>query len=468
MRKLLLVITVISIIFISGKPLHATHIWGAQLSYECIDPANFEYQITLVFYRDCGLGTAEADSAFYVTVYDTAGNYLNAIDRYKLSGNLKDTIPLFSASDCLYTPPGTCVKLNIYSRNIFMPPVPGGYYVVWQKCCRNSTIINIPNPLIVGTTVFVEVPDTSISSCNSTAQLNNVLPVIYCLNQPIQIDMSATDLDGDSLVYELYQPYDGGSPVNATPVPSPPKPYSNITYNGGYSSLNPLGSLDSLKIDSSTGLLTGTPDIVGLFIIGLAVSEYKNGQFVNKTRLDFNVSVVACDTIGYAAGFTSSDSLLTVDFHAISNAQSNTWSWDLGDGNIDSVQNPIHTYANSGTYWTCLIASDSCFSDTICDSITVFKPSSINEQGPGVGVIEIYPNPFKNTATIKYTLLSSAQVRIAIYNILGKEILLLSNSFKTSGRHELIYQAENLESGLYILKVMINSVAYAKKIAHVR
>lgn len=53
----------------------------------------------------------------------------------------------------------------------------------------------------------------------------------------------------------------------------------------------------------------------------------------------------------------------------------NTYSWDFGDGNTSTAQNPLHTYAASGTYTVCLIFTSSGMgvtcSDTSCATITL-------------------------------------------------------------------------------------------------
>lgn len=56
------------------------------------------------------------------------------------------------------------------------------------------------------------------------------------------------------------------------------------------------------------------------------------------------------------------------------------WSWDFGDGNTSSAQNPVHQYAASGTYTVCLTvsgvdASGNPCTQTICKKITVDCPS---------------------------------------------------------------------------------------------
>lgn len=67
---------------------------------------------------------------------------------------------------------------------------------------------------------------------------------------------------------------------------------------------------------------------------------------------------------------------LTLNFQDMSFINNGTlptsWSWDFGDGSTSTVQNPVHTYADSGFYYVCLTISDSsgqCF-DTFCDFVT--------------------------------------------------------------------------------------------------
>lgn len=51
--------------------------------------------------------------------------------------------------------------------------------------------------------------------------------------------------------------------------------------------------------------------------------------------------------------------------------EATSWSWDFGDSSTDNTQNPSHTYATSGTYTVCLIASNACSADTFCSTVTV-------------------------------------------------------------------------------------------------
>ncbi|HEX2899883.1 MAG TPA: PKD domain-containing protein, partial [Bacteroidia bacterium] len=72
-----------------------------------------------------------------------------------------------------------------------------------------------------------------------------------------------------------------------------------------------------------------------------------------------------------AAAFTSAPAGFTVAFTDGTSGSPNAWSWDFGDGNTSTQQNPTHTYTAAGTYTVCLISTNPCGADTTCQSITL-------------------------------------------------------------------------------------------------
>ena len=78
-----------------------------------------------------------------------------------------------------------------------------------------------------------------------------------------------------------------------------------------------------------------------------------------------SVLLMSCDEertpIGPTADFTYTANYLIVSFTDVSTAGDgviNTWAWDFGDGNKSSERNPVHTYAEVGTYSITLTAID--------------------------------------------------------------------------------------------------------------
>ncbi len=75
----------------------------------------------------------------------------------------------------------------------------------------------------------------------------------------------------------------------------------------------------------------------------------------------------------------------TVTFTDQSLYNPTSWSWDFGDGNNSTLQNPTHTYAVSGIYQVTLIASNQWGSDTVQKNVTaIYLMSPSCEPGTGV------------------------------------------------------------------------------------
>ena len=102
---------------------------------------------------------------------------------------------------------------------------------------------------------------------------------------------------------------------------------------------------------------------------------------------DYNVCLIVsnlagadtiCQTItislgaGPVAAFSFTDDLMgTLGFMDMTTNNPNSWSWDFGDGNTSTDQNPTHTYAASGAYVVCLIVANAEGMDTVCQNISV-------------------------------------------------------------------------------------------------
>ncbi|PCH96959.1 MAG: hypothetical protein COB85_03075, partial [Bacteroidetes bacterium] len=95
-----------------------------------------------------------------------------------------------------------------------------------------------------------------------------------------------------------------------------------------------------------------------------------NGCQVTDTVL---VTVDVPPTAAFSS--TSTDLLLSATDASLN---TDSWLWDFGDGFLSTLQNPSHTYGSTGTYWVCLIATNGCSSDTLCDSVTITIAGCVN------------------------------------------------------------------------------------------
>ena len=74
-----------------------------------------------------------------------------------------------------------------------------------------------------------------------------------------------------------------------------------------------------------------------------------------------------------------------------------------------------------------------------------------------------YPNPFNPSTIIEYTLNKNADVKIIIYNILGKEVNTLVNQKQISGTYKLNLNGNDLSSGTYFYSLIVDGVIESKK-----
>ena len=63
-----------------------------------------------------------------------------------------------------------------------------------------------------------------------------------------------------------------------------------------------------------------------------------------------------------------------------------------------------------------------------------------------------YPNPFNPSTTLAFELPQASRVTLQVYDVLGREIVRLAQGDFEPGRHEVVFDARNVASGLYIAR----------------
>jgi len=64
-----------------------------------------------------------------------------------------------------------------------------------------------------------------------------------------------------------------------------------------------------------------------------------------------------------------------------------------------------------------------------------------------------YPNPFNPVTIIEYNLAKVTDVKLVIYNSLGKEVASFNYPKQQAGKHAALFNAGNLSSGVYFYKL---------------
>jgi gliding motility-associated-like protein len=89
-------------------------------------------------------------------------------------------------------------------------------------------------------------------------------------------------------------PFLGGSLTNVVPDPETAAPYTPVSWNPTFTEFVPFGAGSSVTIDPVTGMMTFTPNLIGNFVAGVAVKEWRNGVLINTKIRTFGYRVVAC------------------------------------------------------------------------------------------------------------------------------------------------------------------------------
>lgn len=77
--------------------------------------------------------------------------------------------------------------------------------------------------------------------------------------------------------------------------------------------------------------------------------------------------------------------------------------------------------------------------------------------------INIFPNPFNSITTIQYSLPEKNDMTLKIYDIFGKEIIVLANEIKALGNYEVLFEASDLNAGVYLCQLKTKEYINTKK-----
>ena len=281
------------------------------MTYECL--GNNQYRITMYVYRDCFGGGAQFDSSngqtqATISIFQTGipGEFLNITNLDPVITSIPPNI----SNPCLDVPTDICVEEGRYQFVVTLPANDQGYTLTYQRCCRNNTILNINLPGDTGATYSVDITPEAMAICNSSPVFEEFPPIVICANQDINFDHSAIDQDGnaDSLVYSFCAPLQGGGndtspqganlPTGVAPNPDLPPPYQSVNFLfPTYSAAEPMAGDPIVSIDPQTGLISGSPTIVGQYVVGVCVEEWKDGEIISIIQRDFQFNVRNCEPL---------------------------------------------------------------------------------------------------------------------------------------------------------------------------
>ena len=87
---------------------------------------------------------------------------------------------------------------------------------------------------------------------------------------------------------------------------------------------------------------------------------------------------------------------------------------------------------------------------------------------PGTVSLGVAPNPFAARTTLSYRLADRARVRLAIYDVAGREVRVLVDEEQRPGTHEVTFAPTGLPSGVYRGRLAVGDRVSETRIVHVQ
>jgi hypothetical protein len=154
------------------------------------------------------------------------------------------------------------------------------------------------------------------------------------------------------------------------------------------------------------------------------------------------------------------------------NTQTNTWS-TLGTGSSNGVSGSVFALAVVGNE---VVVGGNFTSAGGVSANNVARWNSgtsrveqLSPTAPKTFLLEQnYPNPFNPSTTIRYQLPVASEVKLEVYDVLGKKIATLVNERQSAGSYQVVWNASGLSSGTYFYRLQAGTFVETKKMIMVK
>ena len=206
------------------------------------------------------------------------------------------------------------------------------------------------------------------------------------------------------------------------------------------------GTLD-LPITNAGSLAPGGPDSTGVFTLANAYTQANEGTLA----IEFGGGAPGegYDRLAVTGDATLSGTLRLVRLEGYTPMAGETYTLLTASsvtGAFDAIEEPDGVEFDVSYTATEVVAE--------VTAVTV-----ANEDAPGpelpraFALHAAYPNPFATRTTLRYDVLEAGRAQLAVYDVLGREVVVLVDGPVPTGAHEAVFEASGLASGLYLVRL---------------
>lgn len=205
---------------------------------------------------------------------------------------------------------------------------------------------------------------------------------------------------------------------------------------------------------------SSTPTPVGF---GSALSGFTASGYPPPASITISSTTTA---FYYGAVVTTSGKFVTV-----SNAAGDTLSGGFGNDHTVSIMTTYLDPAGSPYTGEIVVASNDTANATVLVPVSVTIVTGVDEQR-GVplqfSLHQNYPNPFNPTTQIRFDVPTAGTVRLAVFDVLGREVKTLVNDRREAGYHTVVFDNSNLSSGVYFYRLTAPGFVATKRMMVVK
>lgn len=105
---------------------------------------------------------------------------------------------------------------------------------------------------------------------------------------------------------------------------------------------------------------------------------------------------------------------------------------------------------------------------TLKNKLTPAAVQSSQHQVPAQYSLGSYPNPFNGAVTIQFSLPRVMEVRVTIYDMLGRKVEEILNEEVSSGKNYIRWNAQPYPSGIYFAQLQIDGHLFTQKLVYIK
>ena len=94
--------------------------------------------------------------------------------------------------------------------------------------------------------------------------------------------------------------------------------------------------------------------------------------------------------------------------------------------------------------------------------------TTLNNTPSKLALYQNYPNPFNPSTVIKFTIQKQSNVKLTVYDVLGREVTILINDNLKPGTYSVTYTTQSLSSGIYFYEIKAGTLRDVKKMTFIK